>query len=367
MPVNQPRRLVLVLNESRRRAAIDWYLALDRLVAEGDLLAYDVIPYPALVADGLDSESVSNHVAAAAERIGADVVLWAHTHGLDVSDHAIARTRGANPRTVMGYWDGDWYHWYRKPFPREARRLCSRCDVAFLQGDGALVRSLQRHGCPDVRYVAATSDERFQPQPAHQHYDFDLVLIGNNITSRLPLKEFPGNVFRRRLVAQFERRLGRRFAIFGEGWTGPSAQGPLPFDEQAMAYGAALAAVGCNNLFTRYYFSNRLPISMSSARPVIYLKDDGYDEVFGRDPGIFWFHEPEEAWREFRFVMDHYTEAQDAAERAQELARRRFTTYHAVVYMVRVLDSLAAGREGAHVPPVPNPWIGRERLSDSRA
>ena len=367
MPVNQPRRLVLVLNESTQRAAIDWYLALDRLVAEGDLLDYDVIPYLALMADGLAEAAVADRVTAAAGRIGADIVLWAHTHGLRLSDDAIARTRGATPCTVMGYWDGDWYDWYHQPFPREAHRLCSRCDVAFLQGDGALVRSLQRRGCPDVRYVAATTDKRFQPQPEHQHYDFDLVLIGNRITSRLPLKDLRGNVFRRQLVAHFERRLGRRFAVFGEGWTGPSAQGPLPFDEQATAYGTALAAVGCNNWFTRYYFSNRLPISMSSARPVIHFKDEGYDEVFGSDPGIFWFHDVEQAWREFRFVMDHYSDAQRAAQLAQELARQRFTTYHAVAYMVQVLDALAAGREGTAPSVTPNPWIGKVRLGNPQA
>jgi hypothetical protein len=355
-----------VLNESPPRAAIDWYLALDKLVADGDLLAYEVIPYLALMADGLDAASVGEQVAIAVERTGADLVLWAHTAGLQLSDSAIARVRSATPQGVMGYWDGDWYHWYHNPFPREIYRLCSQCDVAFLQGDGWLVRSLQRRGCRDVRYVAATSDDRFQPQPARQHYDFDLALIGNKITSRLPFKDLPGNAFRRRLITYFERRLGRRFAIFGEGWTGPSAQGPLPFERQATAYGMAAAALGCNNWFTRYYFSNRLPISMSSARPVIHLKDDGYDEVFGRDPGVFWFHDVEEAWRQFHLVMDHYAEAQEAAQRAEALARQHFTTYHAVSYMVRVLGSLAASREGQRVSLVPNPWIGRERLSDSR-
>ncbi len=181
-----------------------------------------------------------------------------------------------DPHTVMGYWDGHWYDWYRSPLPREARRLCSRSGVVFLQANGALVRSLQRSGCPDVRYVAATSDERFQSRPERQHYVFNLVLVGNKITSRPRLKGFPGNVVRRRLVAHFECGLGRRFAVFAEGWTGPSAQGPLRFDEQARTYGTALAAVGCNNwLHSRYCFSNRLPISMSSARPVIDYKRGG--------------------------------------------------------------------------------------------
>jgi len=88
--------------------------------------------------------------------------------------------------------------------------------------------------------------------------------------------------------------------------------------------------------------------------------------VFGHDSGVYWFRELDEAWREFRRVMDHYAEAQDAARRAQEVVRQRFTTYHSVGYMVRVLDSLAAKREGASGSPVLNPWIGQMRLSDSR-
>ena len=255
------------------------------------------------------------------------------------------------------------------PLPREARRLCSRSGVVFLQADGALVRSLQRSGCPDVRYVAATSDERFQPRPERQHYVFNLVLVGNKITSRPPLKGFPGNVVRRRLVAHFECGLGRRFAVFAEGWTGPSAQGPLRFDEQARTYGTALAAVGCNNwLHSRYRFSNRLPISMSSARPVIDYKGEGYDGVFGCDPGIYWFRDIEEAWRQFRFVVDNYTRAQEAAQRAQELARQRSVTYHAVAYMVLLLDSLAADRERGATCAIPQPLDCQgDALSGARA
>lgn len=143
---------MLVLNEARPREAVDWYAALDRFVAEGALRDYTVVPCLARLADGVSAAAVVDEVAETAERTGATLVLWAHTHGVEVGADAVARLQAIAPGTAMGYWDGDWYHWYRKPFPRELRRLCRRCDVAFVCGDGWLVSRLHNDGCGDVRY-----------------------------------------------------------------------------------------------------------------------------------------------------------------------------------------------------------------------
>lgn len=358
-----PRRLVLVLNEKRSRAASDWYTALDRLVAEGSLAEYRVVPYLALLDAGAASRDVLDRVVQHARKIQANHVLWAHTHGLNVPADALSALKSIVPDFSSAYWDGDWYHWYRAPFPTETRALCAEVDVAFVCGAGDHVEHLRRHGCRDIRYTPLMTDERFPLQLPKKSYDYDLVLIGNRISSRLPFKTMPGAVLRQVLVNYFQRRLGPRFAVFGRGWTGRSAQGPIPPENQGLAYASGLAALGCNNWFARYYFSDRLPIIMSSGRPAIHYCDQGYGEVFGADPGVYWFQSPEEAWRRFRDALDDSDAAERAVTRAHELATTRLTTYHVVAYMVAVLGAYAEARASRQpVRVVENPWLARDRL-----
>ena len=355
--------LVVVLNEARPRDAVDWYVALDRLVVQGVLRDYTVVPYLSRLAEGVSGPELLGEITDAAQLSGATLVLWAHTHGIEVDAQTVARLRAVAAGTAMGYWDGDWYHWYRQPFPRELRRLCRQSDVAFVCGDGWLVSRLHRDGCPDVRYVPLSTDFRFGRQTPRPSYDYDAVLIGNCIRSRYPFKDMPGAVFRRRLVDTFARRLGRRFAVFGFGWTGPSARGPISYEQQAEVYGLAPCALGCSNWFTRYYFSDRLPIAMSTGRAVVHYRDAGFDEVFGADAGVFWYTEIDGAWQQVRRVLDDPAAADAAAQRAHDLATARFTTYDTLAYMVEVLAAHARARErGGSVNLVRNPWIERPTL-----
>jgi len=243
------------------------------------------------------------------------------------------------------------------------RTLCSEVDIAFICGDGWLASHLRHHGCRDIRYAPLSTDERFPLQPCRNHYDYDLVLIGNHIRSRLPFKTMPGALLRRRLVDYFERRLGSRFGVFGYGWSGSSAGGTIDYEDQGEVYASGFAALGCNNWFTPYYFSDRLPIMMSSGRPAIHYCDEGYGEVFGVDPGTFWFRDLDEAWRQFHVAMDDPDETQRAVLRAHDLAVSRFTTYRVLAYMVTVLDAHAEARAtGGPVSHVANPWIAADRL-----
>jgi len=112
---------VLVLNEKKPRVAFDWYTALDRLVAEGGLTEYKVVPYLSLLADGATPQEVVERVVQDAGKMEAHHVLWAHTHGLPVPRSALTTLRDLVPDSASAYWDGDWYHWYRAPFPSDVR------------------------------------------------------------------------------------------------------------------------------------------------------------------------------------------------------------------------------------------------------
>jgi len=354
-------RVLLVLNERATGDAVDCYRALRRLESEGIVDAWAVYPYLARSSVGVVGEAMIEEISHAVVALGATVLIFTHLHGVGVFASSVRRLRAAHPKLVLGFWEGDWYEQYRKPFPRESWGTCAECDIVFVCGDGYVGRQLKRHGCHDVRYVPLTGDDRFLKQPTQSTYEFDVTMICSLVTSRIPFKRMPGSSMRQRLAARFTSRFGSRFAVFGSGWSGPNAHGPVPYGEQAEAYGRSAVALGCNNLYAKYYFSDRLPIAMQAGRPMVHEFVEGAVEVFGIDSGVNWFRSVDEAVRLTEAVLGDPEGALRRAERAHLLAEDRFTTYHAMQYMICALSSkrsICPGVDGTTA----NPWITRDLL-----
>ena len=193
--------------------------------------------------------------------------------------------------------------------------------------------------------------------------EFDVVMIGNRPTSRVPFKTMPGLRRRTELVRMFEAKLGRRFAVFGLGWRGPCARGPVQFTQQGVVYSKARFGVGINNLHAAYYFSNRLPIAMSCGAVMLHNFEPGMGEVLGAGSPVRLFRTTTEAWR----IVAELLTADDAdfqpeREAAREIAFARLTVTRAQAYMLDVLDSVRQSRAGCRPSAVLNPWLGGEQL-----
>ena len=249
-----------MLNESVEGSHDDVHRALAELVAAGQLTAYRVYAFPARLEQGLQPHEIAAEIVAEAVDLLPTVILWSHTGHLSIDHACLKRLRSLPSRPAMGYWDGDMYQTPYKPFPRQALMLARACDVVFLPGMNDFVRGLRRSGARDIRYVPSTTDlGRFGGARAlrgRRECEFDVAMIGNRHTSRVPFKTMPGLRWRIELAKMFEAKLGQRFAIFGYGWRGSCAQGPVGFTEQGTAYSSAFFGVGVNNLHASYYFSN---------------------------------------------------------------------------------------------------------------
>ena len=164
----------------------------------------------------------------------------------------------------------------------------------------------------------------------------------------------------RSLVKLFEQKLGRRFAVFGHGWRGPSAQGPLPFEKQSDAYGRGRIALGVNNLHAAYYFSNRLPIAMSSCVPVVDNFEQGFEYLFSRESGCLFFHETEQAWDlAHALVAGNADRLSNMGEVAQRVSSERFSITKVIRYICDVMKTFIQSRENFRPPQphVANPWL----------
>lgn len=363
-------RALVVLNDHQRGAHVDYHDALARLRHDGTLESYDVIPHVALKNEGHTDDQIVRMVETSAADLPADAIVWCHTGDLRIPDDAMARLRTLPSNPALVYIEGDMYERFYKPLPSAARRAMVACDVVFICGGGGVVSRLKQAGCRDIRYMPLTTDDvRFgADRPPGQSPEFDVVLVGNNHRSRIAFKTMPGCRRRARVVEMLERRLGSRFAVFGHGWDGPAAQGPVPFAEQGKAYQTARVAVGINNLHAPYYFSDRLPISLSSGVVMVHNRETGLDDILPRQVSDLMFDpDGEDLWVSVRRALDmDDADLREAERGARELALRSLTTFAALGYVFEVVAEIRERRSGSAVTPVSNPWIPQVRLEGGR-
>jgi hypothetical protein len=220
-----------------------------------------------------------------------DIIIWSHVSRFPVTDGDLAELRSLPSRPLICFIDIDpWGRW-RKPITRPMRRLITAADVVYLScGDGRMAKQFCRAGAADVRHLVQTYDaSRFggEPPPAGPRR-FDVVMVGNRITSRVPLRRLPGAREREQLARELGSRFGDRFGLFGEGWDGfTGARGPVAFDDQGTINRSAWVAAGWDHFAkTPRYFSNRLPIALASGTPYVGNDVPGLDALVPPGSGV---------------------------------------------------------------------------------
>jgi hypothetical protein len=350
-------KLLLILNELKKGSHDDIYSALDELKLSGKPLDYHVISFLELLANGNSQSEVFNTIVEESKEFEPHFILWSHTANLKTSLSDLARIKKILPRTIMGYWDGDIYQTPYKKLPKNVIHLSQVCDVVFCQGFGAMTKKLKTKGCNNIHFVpASTSAHRFKASDDSRNIEYDVVMIGNKIIRKNPLLTMPGTRLRIKLVKRFYKEFGERFAVYGQGWKGPFAKGVLPFSDQATAYQKARLVLGNNNLHAQYYFSNRLPIALSSGVPVLYNLEHDVDSIFPNNTPI-WFTDPTDAIAKAKMMLSKsQSERDELGKNGRKWVLDNMTTTAIFLYMIRVMKSIAIKDS----EEVKNPWVKKD-------
>lgn len=342
------------------------HYSLNELKDQGILKNFHVYPFLARLADGVKDRDVTREIVNVAEEFQPTAVLWSHTGRLSVAEEDIFKIKKLSSRPAIGFRDGDIYQRPQAP-PKNTLSLCKSCDVVFVQGAGDFSNLLKKNNCHDIRYVPAFTDSsRFcKLRSIDQEITYDVVMIGNNVSSKLPWRTAPGSRWRKELAEFFYKKLGNRFAVFGHGWKARYGKGPLPFDEQVNAYHASRVGLGVNNAIgARYYFSNRLPIGLSSGVPFVHNFEPGYDEIFKPAKDFRFFRTTSEAWELAKPLLEKdQHELDQIGKKGYDFSRSRLTATQAMRYMLRVLNEHWRSRnEGGKVETTVNPWVSSPKL-----
>lgn len=263
-----------------------------KLSASGLLSEVRVYSFLLRIREGEGFNSVFRGLCALVSELRPDVVLIQHPGGTGLlSDHWI-QLRKISPFTLV-YHEGDAYDRWRKVLPPEAKAAAQSANLTLTVGASNQMSILSRAGARAMRWTPHSFDPmRFGMEAPIQvqEKEFDVVFIGNSVRSRMPGRSIPGVRDRHRLVAEMSKRFGRRFAVYGKGWTGATAQGPIAFADQERAVRSGWITANWDHYPAEaMYFSDRLPISLASGTVHVTTRHPGYDTVFPEETPFLHF------------------------------------------------------------------------------
>lgn len=209
-----------------------------------------------------------------------NLVLMQHLGGTGMSQEHFRAMRGTT-RFDMVYHEADPYTRWKHPLPSEARLAGRSADFVYTVGAGAFRKNFLRSGARNVRWLPSIYSPGLFGQQAipKGRRPYDVVMVANRNTPRF--RGLPNWRERIRFVDYLEKRFGGRFAIYGRGWSGPSAAGSIPYTKQAEAIHSGWISANWDH-FRREpcYFSDRLPISLAVGSIHVTSDHPGHSDFF---------------------------------------------------------------------------------------
>lgn len=187
------------------------------------------------------------------------------------------------------YHEGDPYSRWLHPLPRAAAAAGRASDVTFTVGSGVFLENFRRAGATDVRWAPHVFEpERYGRDGVDESSDrqYDVVIVANRNSPRF--RGHPNWKDRIAFVRDLQQKFGDRLAIYGKGWTGVGALGPIEPTRQNVAIQRGWISANWDHYATEpNYFSNRLPISLATGSIHATTLHSGYRELFPEETKQF--------------------------------------------------------------------------------
>ncbi|TKA11620.1 glycosyltransferase family protein [Actinacidiphila oryziradicis] len=334
--------------------------AFARLAADG-LLVHVPVAAQALLRE-TDRETALHIMRRTARKVAPDLVFVQSPHGFPWTAEVVGALLGDIGSPPVVYWEGDAWGG-RKQLNASSAAWLSHADHVFSVAIGEQAALLGRYARAAVRYVPNVlpshlmdADGESVPEPGQA--TLDVALIGSCYVRFGILERVDGAGERHRLTRRLCSLPNCRVALYGHGWRGPAAQGPVAYNRQPAALRNARISVGWDH-YRRYtgYFSDRLPISMYAGRVHVSSRPPEAAWLPDRDSGLHLVDSPAEAVDRVReLLLGDPRELHAAGLRAHRWVRDRLTDLHALQYML-------GGELSALPTPPKDPWLAVSELT----
>ncbi|MFJ9576351.1 hypothetical protein ACIRQF_08215 [Streptomyces sp. NPDC101191] len=255
----------------------------------------------------------------------------------------LLRTLGSPPVVV---WEGDAWGGRKRLKARNVAWL-RHADGVYSVALGRQAELLRRAGGRPVRYVPHVTPLCFADSPDEATEPRGVALVGSLLTyCGVELLADDGE--RARLARELARVPGCELSIYGRGWRGAHARGPVPYDDQLTVMRRALITVGWDRFRGHSgYFSDRLPIALSAGRVHVSSRQPDLGWLPGAESGLHLADTPREAAERVRDLLGAGPGRLLAdGVRAAAWARAHLTELHALRHMLSGHLPVPAPRSG---------------------
>lgn len=248
---------------------------------------------PKVLADSRGVEGALREILEMIRARRTNVIVQITPQGFSFTEAWFRAVADVTPRPILLFWEGDAWHRWSKPVPRETRLWWSRADVVFTVALGEQRRLIERVGARDVRFVPSTYDhiryrEEEDAEPSTRGDYFEVAVIGNWWGNRYFPSRLPGASQRFRLIRTLQKDQSIPLAIYGRNWTGRGVRGPIGIEQQATVARQALITANWDH-FPRLAAStsDRLPIQLLAGRAHVTTRHPSSEWLPGPDTGLF--------------------------------------------------------------------------------
>lgn len=284
-------RILYVPNEAGDFRQLGFRRPLANLQRSGLVSEVSVFSLQWRIRNGGESEQHRQDLVQRIRDYQPNFILMQHLGSTGLTDkHFKAMRRAADFEFV--YHEADPYSRFLHPLPGPARAAGRSADVTFTVGSGIFADNFRRSGSLDVRWASSVFEPdryRYAPVCSDPVREHDVVVVANRNTPRF--RGHPNWRDRIDFVSLLQKRFGDRLAIYGRGWSGVGAKGPIDFSHQNEAIRSAWISANWDHYADeRGYFSNRLPISLAAGSIHATTRHPGYEDVFPEYAKAFLFH-----------------------------------------------------------------------------
>lgn len=284
-------RILYVPNESGDFRQLGFRRPLANLWRAGLIAETSVFSLQWRIRNGGDPEQHRQDLVERVREFQPNFVLMQHLGSTGLTNRHFRAMRDAADFEFV-YHEADPYSRFLHPLPGSARAAGRSADVTFTVGSGVFAENFRRSGSSDVRWASHVFEpDRYLHTPVSTDLVrlHDIVVVANRNSPRF--RGHPNWRDRIEFVTRLQARFGDRLAIFGRGWTGVGAQGPVDFSRQDEAIRSAWISANWDHYADEpSYFSNRLPISLAAGSIHATTWHPGYDTLFPISTKQFLMH-----------------------------------------------------------------------------
>lgn len=244
-------------------------------------------------------EQTKNKMLEKAQDFQPELIVFFHIGDFPVSDNFFTSFRKIASAPKIVYDEGDMYGGWAKPINAQMKIAIRNADVVSIRGLGKWYKSVKKLHQNVIYTPHSNSLHRLSKNIIlSEKRNREIIFIGNRVISKLGnIRRLPGASKREKTVLDLSRHFNSDLFLYGNGWNNlPGNKGPLEFDEQVKV---------CSNHWFHlsiehypsipYYFSDRLPIALSSGQIYVCHYHKGYTEMFRNTDFIYFFKTETEA------------------------------------------------------------------------